>query len=142
MFLFRKNNPAIVSGGTSVKPGQSPAQVMGFQTGLVEVFRHAPQGFLDLGSHSGVLSDQATECPLKLARRNKFTHGSLRFAQAGDETFSRLALEFAGAKGLNGALGCRRRFLAPCFHTTLAQQIFEHFLFIRRQRYGFSQNPI
>ena len=142
MFLFRKNNPAIVSGGTSVKSGQSPAQVMRLQTGIIEVFRHAPQRYLDLGSEGGVFPDQPTEGPFKLGRRNKLAHGSLHFAQAGYETFSRLALEFAGAKGLSGGLGRRRRFLSPCFDATLAQQIFEHFLFLRRQRFGFSQNPI
>jgi hypothetical protein len=86
--------------------------------------------------------DQATERPFKLARRNKFGHWLLASAQAGDEVFSRLTFEFAGAKSSNGALGRYRRFLPPRFDTTLAQKNFEYFLFVRRQRFGFGQDAI
>jgi hypothetical protein len=48
MFLFRKDNPAIVAGGTRVKSVQFPAQVMRFQTGIVDIFLHALQSGLDL----------------------------------------------------------------------------------------------
>jgi hypothetical protein len=47
MSLFGKNNSAIVSHGTRVKSGQGSAQVVRFQTGIIEVFRHAPQRGLD-----------------------------------------------------------------------------------------------
>jgi hypothetical protein len=90
----------------------------------------------------GVFPDQAAERPLKLGRENKLGYGSFAFAQAGDEAFSRLTLEFAGAESSDGALGLRRRFPAPRFDTTLAQQAFEHFLFVRRQRFGFRQDAI
>lgn len=84
MFLFRKNNSTIVTSGTRVKPIQPPAQVMRFQTGIIEVFRHAPQGSLDLRLQCGAFSDQATKGAFELRRQNKLAHGSLGFAQAGD----------------------------------------------------------
>jgi hypothetical protein len=63
-------------------------------------------------------------------------------AQAGDEAFNRLTFEPAGAKRLDGPFGFRRRFLPPCFDPTLAQQTFEHLLFVRRQRFGLGQDAI
>jgi hypothetical protein len=90
----------------------------------------------------GIFPDQATKRPLKLGRGNKLNHGLFAFAQAGDEAFSRLTFEFAGAKSFDGALGLRCRFLPPRFDTTLAQQPFEHFLFVRRQRFGLGQDAI
>jgi hypothetical protein len=142
MFLFCKNNPAIVTGGTRVQSGQLPAQMMRFQTGIVEVFRHAPQGDFDLRLQRGIFPDQTAERAFKPARRNKFAHGSLGFAQTGDEIFSRLAFEFAGAKGFDGAPGFRRRFLPPRFDATLAQQAFQHFLFVNRQSFSFGQDSV
>jgi len=51
-----------------------------------------------------------------------------------------LAFQFAGAKSLDGVSGLRRRFLPPRFDATLAQQTFEHFLLVRRQRFGVGQD--
>ena len=142
MFLFRKNNPAIVTGGTRVQSGQSAAQMMRLQAGIIGVFRQAPQSRLDLRVQHGVLPDQAAKSPSKLGRGNKLGHDSFALAQAGDEAFSRLAFQFSGAKSFDGPLGLLRRFLPPRFDTTLAQQAFEHFLLVRRQRCGFGQDAI
>jgi hypothetical protein len=142
IFLFCKNNPAVVTGGTCVKSGQFPAQMMCFQTGIVEIFRHAPQGRFDLRLQRGIFPDQTAECPFKPGRRNKLAHGSLGFAQTGDEIFSRLAFEFAGAKGFDGVLCFRRRFLPPRFYAAPAQQAFKHFLFVNRQSFGFGQDSV
>jgi hypothetical protein len=90
----------------------------------------------------GVLADQATERPFKFGGGDKMGHVSLASAQAGNEAFRRLTLEFAGAKSFYDALGFRRRFLPPCFYATLAQQTFEHFSFVLRQRFGFGQDAI
>jgi hypothetical protein len=142
VFLFRKDNPAIVTGGTRVKPGQLPAQVMRFQAGVVEIFRHAPQSDFDLRLQRGIFPDQTAERPFKPGRRNKFAHGSLGFTQTGDEIFRRLAFKFAGAKGFDGALCFCRRFLPPRFDATLAQHTFKHFLFVNRQSFGFGQDSV
>ncbi|MGO8766896.1 MAG: hypothetical protein ACLQSR_17400 [Limisphaerales bacterium] len=115
---------------------------MRFQAGIVGIFRQAPQSRFDLRFQQRVLPDQATESPSKLGRGNKPGLGSFAFAQAGDEAFSRLTLEFAGAKSSDGALGLRRRFPAPRFDTTLAQKTFEHFLLVCRKRLGFGQDAI
>jgi hypothetical protein len=80
--------------------------------------------------------------PIKLGRGNELGHASFALAQAGEEAVSRLALEFARAKGSNGPLGRRRRFPPPRFNTPLAQQTFKHFLFLHRQRFGFGQHAI
>jgi len=48
MLLLRENNPAIITGGTRVKSGQLPAQVLRFQAGIVEIIRQSPQGRLNL----------------------------------------------------------------------------------------------
>jgi hypothetical protein len=125
-----------------MESGQLPAQVVRFQAGIVEVLRHAPQGRFNLRLQRGIFPDQTAERPLKLGRRNKFAHGSFGFAQTGDEIFSRLAFEFAGAKGFDDGSGFRCRFLPPRFDAPLAQQSLKHFLFVNRQSYGFSQNPV
>ncbi len=64
------------------------------------------------------------------------------FVQVGDEVFSRLDFEFAGAKSFDGALGFRRRFLPPRFDATPTQQTFQYFLFLWLQRFGFGQDSI
>ena len=61
MLPLRKNNPAIVSHGTGMKPGKLAAQVMGFQTGIGEIFRHAPQRLLNLRLQRRVLADHTAE---------------------------------------------------------------------------------
>jgi hypothetical protein len=115
---------------------------MRFQAGIIGIFRQSPQSRLDLRLQRGVFPDQAAESPLKLGRENKLGHGSFALSQAGDEAFRRLTFEFAGAEGFDGALGLRRRFLPPRFDTTLAQQTFEYFPFVLRQRFGFGQDAI
>jgi hypothetical protein len=115
---------------------------MRFQAGIIGIFRQSPQSRLDLRLQRGVFPNEAAERPIKLGRGNKLGHGSLAFAQAGEEAFGRLTLEFAGAKSPDGAPGLRRRFLPPCFDTTLAQQTFEYLLLLRRQRFGFGQDAI
>jgi hypothetical protein len=142
MFFFRKHNPAIVSGGTGMQPGQSAASSDAIQEGIIGVFRQAPQSRLDLRLQGGVFPDQATERPIKLVRENKPGHVSFALSQAGDDAFRRLTFEFAGAKSPDGALGLRSRLLPPRFDTTLAQQTFEYFLLLRRQRFGFGQDTI
>jgi hypothetical protein len=140
MFLFHKNNPAVVTGGTRVESGQLSAQVMRLQSGVVEVFRQAPQGRLDLRLQRGIFSDQTTERPIKSRSEDKFAHGSFTVAQMGNDTSGRLALEFAGTKGFDSAFGFRRRCLPPSFNAALAQQAFEHFLFVNSQRLGLGQD--
>lgn len=58
MVPFGKNNPAIVTSGTRVKSSQRPAQVMRFQTGIIEIFRHAPQCHLNLRLKRGVFPER------------------------------------------------------------------------------------
>ena len=125
-----------------MQPGQSTAQVMRFQAGIVGIFCQPPQRRLDLRLQRGVFPDQATERPIQLGRENKPGQGTFALAQAGDEAFRRLTFEFAGAKSPDGGLGLRRRFLPPRFDTTLAQQAFEYFLLVRRQRFGLGQDAI
>jgi hypothetical protein len=124
MFLFGENNSAIVSHGTRVKSGQRSAQVMRFQTGVIEVFLHAPKRGLDCSLQGGRFPDQATIGAFKPGRRYKPVHGSLEFAQAGNEFLCRLAFELSKAKGVDGSPGFRRCFLPPRFDTPLAQHAF------------------
>ena len=44
-----------------MKPGKLAAQVMGFQTGIGEIFRHAPQRLLNLRLQRRVLADHTAE---------------------------------------------------------------------------------
>jgi hypothetical protein len=53
MFLFSKNNPAIVTGGTCVQSGQPPAQVMRFQAGVMRILRQSAYRRLDFGCSAG-----------------------------------------------------------------------------------------
>jgi len=142
MFLPRKNNPAIVTGGTRMKSGQSPAQVVRFQAGIIGVFRQPPQSRFDLRLQRGIFPGQTTERPFKLGGGNKLAHRSFALAQSGDEAFSRLAFQFAGAKSSDGAPGLRRCFLPPRFDAAPTQETFEYFLLLCRQGFSFGQDAI
>ena len=142
VFLFRKNNPAVVGHGTGVQAGQLAAQVVGFQARIGKVFRHAPQGGFNLRLQRGIFPREPMECPFKLWRENQFAHGSFAVAQAGDDALGGLRLELADAQRLRGFLGCRRRFPPPSLDAALAQQAFEHFQLIGRQRFGIRQNAV
>jgi len=56
-----QKDPEIVTGGTRVRSGQSPAQVLCFMTEIVGVFRQAPQRLLGLRWQPGVSADQTAE---------------------------------------------------------------------------------
>ena len=142
MFLTGENNAAIIGDGTSVQPGKPTAQMMGLQSRVIEIFRHAPQSRLDLWLQRGVFRSQTAERPFKFRREDKFAHGSFGRAQTGDDTFNGLALELAGAKKPGCLIRFRRRFLPPRLDATLAQKAFEHFLLIGRQRHGLGQNAV
>jgi len=116
--------------------------MMCLQTRVVEIFRHPQQGSLDLRLQRGIFSGETAKCPFKFRREDEFAHGSLGLAQTGDDTFSGLTLELAGAKSLGRFTCFRRRFQPPRLDATLAQKAFEHFLLIGRQRLGLGQNAI
>ena len=141
MFLSGKNDAAIVSNGTGVLSGKLAAQMMGLQSRVVEIFRHGPQGRLDLRLHRGIFSGQTAKRPFKFRREDKFAHGLFGRAQTGNDIFNGPALELAGAKSL-GRFTCFRRRFQPRLDATLAQKAFEHFLLIGRQRLGLGQNAI
>jgi hypothetical protein len=142
LFLLGKDDPAVVPGGTSMKPGELAAQVMRLQAGIVDILGHASQGSLDLRLQSRVFPDQATKRPLKTGREDEFTHDSLSRTQAGDDAHDRFRLKFAGAQGFD-CLSCfRSRVAPPCFNPTLPQEIFQHFLLVGRQGFGRGQNSI
>jgi hypothetical protein len=142
MFLSGKNDTTILSNGTGVQSGKLAAQMMGFQSRVVEIFRHAPQGRFDLRLQRGILPDHTAKRPFKFRREDKFAHGSFGRAQTGNDTFSGLTLELAGAKSPGRFTCFRRRFQTPRLDATLAQNAFEHFLLIGRQRLGLGQNAI
>src|ERR1022692_217419 len=101
MLLPGKNNAAIVSNRADVQPGKPAAQMMGLQSRVVEVFRHAPQGRLDLRLQRGIFSDQTAKRPFKFRREDEFAHGSLGRAQTGNDIFNGPALELASTKSLD-----------------------------------------
>jgi hypothetical protein len=112
------------------------------QSGIIGIHRQASQSRLDLRLQRGIFSGETAKRPFKFRREDKFAHGSFGRAQTGDDTFSGLALELAGAKSLGRFICFHRRFLPPCFDATLAQKAFEHFLLIGRQCLGLGQNAI
>jgi hypothetical protein len=142
MFLFGKDNPAIVSDRASKKARKLSAQMMGFQARVVEVFRHAPQRRFDLRLQRGIFPDYPAERPFKFRREDEFAHGLLALAQPGDDTFGGLAFEFAGTKGFDCQLCFCGSVLPPSFNAAAAQQILKHFLLVGRQCLGFAQNAI
>ena len=142
MFLSGKDYPAVVADGTSVESLELSAQMVRLQPGIIDIHRHAPQSRLDGGLERGIFSNQATKRPFKAGREDKFAHGSLGGAQAGDDAFRRLRLELAGTKGGGGIFGLGGRFRAPGFDAAFAQQVFQNFLLIRGQMLGVSQNSI
>ena len=142
VLLFGKDNPAVVSHGTGVQADQLAAQVVGFQARVGKVFRHAPQGGFNLRLQRGIFPREPMERALEFRRENEFAHGSFAVAQAGYDAFGGLRLELAGAQGFNGFLRRRRRFAPPRLDAPLAQEAFEHFLFVGRQRLGVCQNTV
>ena len=130
VFLFRKDNPTIVTGGTGVKARELSAQVMSLEAGIIDVLRHAAQDGFNLRLKDGILFDELVKRPFKPGCEDEFAHHSLGRAQAGNDAVGGLAFEFAVAKGFDGTLGFRCGFLSPCFDPTLAQQAFEHFLLV------------
>jgi len=142
VFLFLKDNPAVVGHGTGVQAGKLAAQVMGFQARVVEIFRHALQGRFNLRLQRGIFAREPMERPLKLWRENQFAHGLFAVAQAGDDAFGGLRFELAGTERFHCLFCRRRRFPPPRLDATLAQQAFEHFLYVGRQRFGVGQNSV
>ena len=63
-------------------------------------------------------------------------------AQAGNDALGGLRLELAGAQGFHSFLRRRRRFPPPRLDAALAQEAFEHFLLVGRQRFGIRQNAV
>jgi hypothetical protein len=61
VFLFCKNNPAIVGHGTGVQAGKLAAQVVGFQARIGKVFRHAPQSGFNLRLQRGFFPREPME---------------------------------------------------------------------------------
>ena len=76
MFLFREDNPSIVTDGTGMESSQLTAQVVGLQAGVVEIGRHPAERGFNGGLQRGIFPGQPAKGPLKPRREDKFVHGS------------------------------------------------------------------
>lgn len=92
LFLLGKDDPAVVPGGTSMKPGELATQVMRLQAGIVDILGHASQSCLYLRLQRRIFPDQTAKRPLKTGREDEFTHALFGRAQAGDDALDRFRL--------------------------------------------------